>query len=192
LTRLSIPERLDKPAVKIQVAAVSEEATMPPATVPQQVVDMMLYRGAIIVFGPDYLEATVSLQKELQQQDSGGFAWLSCKRTDEISDPRTLMLFGMIVFAHYVPGCEGRAVGRAELEPWKNALLSGVVFRASKPLTNVPPDDADEEPKEIRLISNQTDNKVILLARWGAVESNHCFAVARAIEQSYVRHGGYY
>jgi hypothetical protein len=149
----------------------------------------MFEQGALLVFGPTYLNTTLEMQR---QQDSRGELVLSCERIDDLNIPSTLMHHCVMVFSHYLPACKGRGVTDNDLETWRSELLGDVDFRAATPLDTVPAEFASEEPTDKRIVGDAATNDILLIVTWGPVESSHCVNVARSLERSYQKHGGYY
>src|SRR3569832_872513 len=84
----------------------------------------MTRRGAVIVFGPQYLEATMNLVGPSNQK-----AVFSAEKADQLAVPEGLMIECSLVFAHSLTWCRGRGVTQPELKDWKNKLLDGITFK---------------------------------------------------------------
>jgi hypothetical protein len=160
---------------------------MKPKDLPPEVKERMFSQGAVIVFGPTYLNTTLAMQEQL-----AGQLVLSCERIDNLNIPSTLMLYCLMIFSHYLPNCKGRRVRDDDLQKWSSRFLKDITFRAATPLDTVPAEFASQEPEEKSLVGDETGDGVVLIVRWGPVESSHCIEVARALERSYERNGGYY
>jgi hypothetical protein len=147
----------------------------------------MFREGAIIVFGPAYARATEGIMRTLKDP-SQGQVLLGCERIADLDIPDTPMLWGMLVFAHVLPARTGGALTNEELQQWSDKLLEGISLKpqASENIACVA-----EEP-EIRFNADKGNTDILLTVTWNGVESAHCVAVARALEQSYQKHGGQY
>jgi len=164
-----------------------EKHAMTAKELPPHVKQTMVKQGAVIIFGPTYLNATLGMQQYCKGQ-----LVLSCERIDDLNIPCTLMRYCTMVFSHYLPDCKGKGVTQNDLEAWKSELLEDIVFRAATPLDNVPAEFIFQEPTEKRIVGDATTNEILLIVSWGPVESSHCVEVARSLERSYEKHGGYY
>lgn len=144
--------------------------------------NLMMRQGTVIIFGPQYLEATLAL---VQNDESR--AVFSCARIDDLAIPDILTIGCAMVFNHTVPSCQGPRVTRSELERWSAALLAGIVFRPD----HVPGLDADDiDEPALELVADDQTTEATLSVIWGPVPSRHCVDVARALERAYARNGG--
>jgi hypothetical protein len=141
--------------------------------------DLMTRRGAVIVFGPQFLEATMNLVGPKNDK-----AVFSAEKADQLAVPDGLMIECSLVFAHSLAWCRGRGVTPAELKDWKNKLLDGITFKPAV-VPGLSPEDI-EEPS-YRFTADEKTNDVLFLAQWGPVPSRHCLEIARALERAYAR-----
>ena len=160
---------------------------MTPKALPPETKDRMFREGATIVFGPAYERATEGITRTMKNP-SQGQVLLGCERIADLDIPDTPMLWGMLVFAHVLPARSGGPLTNEELQKWSGKLLEGISF---KPQASQNIACATEEP-EIRFNADKGNTDILLTVTWTAVESGHCVAVARALEQSYQKHGGQY
>ena len=143
---------------------------------------LMMRHGTVIIFGPQYLEATMALVQSDEMR-----AVFSCARIDDLAIPDILTIGCVMVFNHTVPSRQGPGVTRPELERWSAALLAGIVFRPDQ-VPGLDADDIDEPALE--LVADDKTNEATLSIIWGPVPSRHCLEVARALEGAYARNGG--
>ncbi|HXT01537.1 MAG TPA: hypothetical protein VN915_12745 [Elusimicrobiota bacterium] len=142
--------------------------------------DLMARRGALIVFGPQFLEATVNLV-DSKHNDKAVF---SAATAVELAVPDGLMIGCSLIFAHSLTWCRGRGVTPAELKDWKDKLLAGIAF---KPASVPGLEAADIDEPALRFTADEKTNDLLFLAQWGPVPSRHVVEVARAVERAYAR-----
>ena len=142
--------------------------------------DLMIRRGALIVFGPQFLEATMNLV------DSAGNdkAVFSAATVGELAVPDALAISCSLIFAHCLTWCRGRGVTAAELKDWNEKLLEGIAFKP-KSVPGLKPEDIDEP--SLRFTADEKTNDLLFLAQWGPVPSAHCVEIARSLERAYAR-----
>ncbi len=141
--------------------------------------DLMARRGALIIFGPQYLQATMNLVNS-----TNGKAVFSCAKIDDLSVPDGLMIDCSMVFAHSLTWCRGRGVTAAELKDWNEKLLAGIAFKPAS-VPGLSPADIDEP--SLRFTADEKTNDLLFLAQWGPVPSRHIVEVARSLERAYAR-----
>ena len=139
----------------------------------------MARRGALIMIGPQFLEATMNLVGP-----SNDKAVFSAEKADQLAVPDGLMIECSLVFAHSLTWCRGRGVTPAELKDWKDKLLAGITFKPAV-VPGLAPEDI-EEPS-YRFTADEKTNDVLFLAQWGPVPSRHCLEVARTLERACAR-----
>lgn len=93
----------------------------------EQQAEGLLQNGALIVFGDQFLDVATGLSKQ-----GLDVPILAGPRVADLKLPDTLMLFGMMVFAHTLPGPKGKAATQADLAAWKDKLFDRVDFVAGK------------------------------------------------------------
>lgn len=142
--------------------------------------DLMMRRGGLIIFGPQYLEATMNLV-DASRNDKAVF---SCAKIDDVQVPETLMIGCSLIFAHSLTWCRGRGVTSAELKDWNEKLLAGIVFKPAS-VPGLSPEDIDEP--SLRFTADEKTNDLLFLAQWGPVPSKHVVQVSRALERAYMR-----
>lgn len=153
-------------------------------TLPPQVGEMMLLNGAVIVFGPDYLENSLLMINEMRAALAGK-AVLSCERIDDLVIPSGPVLNCMMVFFHHLPS-------DISFGSWGSALLKGVVLRSHPPKGLGVSDKSPEDPT-VECVQVGGDREVQLILTWlRPLESSHFVQTARAIEHSYLENGGQY
>jgi hypothetical protein len=155
---------------------------MPPKELPPQTGEVMMTKGAVVAFGPGYLENTLQLIKESKGALENGLV-LSCERIDDLIIPDGPVHNCLMIFFHRKP---------AHMDPgaWDTALLQGVDLRAFPPRRLGVADRTPEEPT-VELVP--AGDEMQLIVSWlRPLESAHIVRTARAIERSYVEHGGQY
>lgn len=157
---------------------------MAPKELPPQVGEMMLRQGAVVLFGPDYLENSLLLLKELKGALAGK-AVLSCEKIDDLRIPRGPALNCVMIFFHRVPS-------DAALGSWEAALLKGVVPRSTPPQGLGVGDESPEDPT-LEFAPAGEERKMQLTLTWARpLEASHIVRTARALERSYLENGGRY
>lgn len=141
--------------------------------------DLMMSRGGVIIFGPQYLESAMALVESVKGQ-----AVFSCAKIDDVVIPDTLAISFCLVFCHSLTRCHGAGVTSAELKEWSARLLEGIVFKPAA-VPGLKPEEL-EEPS-MRFSADGKTHDVLLLVQWGPVLSKHCVDVARALERAYER-----
>jgi hypothetical protein len=146
----------------------------------QRLKNLMMRQGGLIIFGPQYLEATMALVDASKNKK----AVFSGAKIDDLRIPETLMIDCSLLFCHSLTWCRGRGVTPAELKDWTAKLLDGIVFKPAE----VPGLKTGEiEEPSTQITADEKTNDVNLLVQWGPVPSRHCVEVARALERAYVR-----
>ena len=72
---------------------------MAPKKLPPQVGEMMLLNGAVVAFGPDYLENSLLLLKQMKET-LAGMAVLTCEKIDDLRIPSGPVLNCLMIFFH--------------------------------------------------------------------------------------------
>lgn len=149
---------------------------------PPQVSEMMLLQGAVVIFGPDYLENTLLMHKDLML---AGKAVLSCEKIDDLRVPSGPVLNCVMIFFHRLPS-------HMTFGSWETALLKGIVLRSHPPKGLGVSDKSPEEP-EVEFVSVGRKREMQLILTWKRpLEASHCVQTARAIERSYLENNGQY
>ena len=141
--------------------------------------DLMMRRGGLIIFGPQYLEATLALVDAKNDK-----AVFSCAKIDDAAVPDALMISCSLIFSHSLTWCRGRGVTSAELEEWSAKLLDKIVFKPAA-VPGLKPEELAEPAR--RFTADEKTNDLLFLVQWGPVPSRHCVDVARALERAYAR-----
>ena len=141
---------------------------------------LMARRGGLVVFGPQFLEATMALV-DVKKNEKAVF---SGAKAGDLAIPEALMIGCDLIFCHSLTWCRGRGATSAELKEWSAKLLDGIVFKPA----SVPGLEAGEieEPSK-RFTADEKTNDLLFLVQWGPVPSKHCVEVARALERAYAR-----
>src|SRR5580692_8057140 len=116
---------------------------------------LMARRGGLIIFGPQYLEATMALVDGRNDK-----AVFSCARIDDVVVPDALMINCSMIFCHSLKWCSGRGVTSAELQEWTAQLLKGIVFKPSS-VPGLSPEDIEEPSK--RFTADEKTNDLLFL-----------------------------
>lgn len=149
---------------------------------PPRVGEIMMTQGAAVLFGPDYLENTLLLTKEGALE---GLAVLSCEKIDDLRIPSGPVLACSMIFFHRVPS-------DMSFGSWEEALLKSVVLRSHPPKGLGVSDKSPEDPK-VEFVRVGGKREMQLILTWlRPLESSHLVQTARAIERSYLEHGGEY
>jgi hypothetical protein len=146
----------------------------------QRLKNLMMREGGLIIFGPQYLEATMQLVDASKNKK----AVFSCAKIDDLEVPETLMIDCSLVFCHSLTWCRGRGVTPAELKDWTAKLLYGIVFKPAS-VPGLKPADIEEPTRQIT--ADEKTNDLLLLVQWGPVPSRHVVEAARALERAYAR-----
>lgn len=156
---------------------------MPPKDLPPQTAELLLTRGAIVLFGPDYLENSLALIKEMKGK-LGSAVVLSCEKIDDIRIPNGPVLSCTMIFFHHRPA--GMDVGA-----WDTALLNGIDLRSEPPKRLGVADKSPEMPTVELVPAGETEMQLILT--WlRPLASSHIVHTARALERAFLEHGGRY
>jgi len=142
--------------------------------------DLMARRGALVIFGPQFLEATAGLV-DPRTNDKAVF---SAATAGELAIPEALMIECGLVFAHSVTWCRGRGVTPAELKEWREKLLEGIALKPAS-VPGLAPGDIEEPALDFE--GEEKTNDMVLLVHWGPVPSRHVVDVAHAVERAYAR-----
>jgi len=142
--------------------------------------NLMAREGALIIFGPQFLEATAALVDASQNRK----AVFSAAKAAELAIPDGLMIDCSLIYAHSLTWCRGRGVTPADLEEWKDELLKGIAFKPASVPGLAP---ADIEAPYLKMTGDATTNDVLFLVSWGPVPSKHCVDVALALERACAR-----
>ncbi|HEX4048691.1 MAG TPA: hypothetical protein VH309_12685 [Elusimicrobiota bacterium] len=146
----------------------------------QRLKNLMMRRGGLIIFGPQYLEATMALV-DVKKNERAVF---SGAKIEDLPIPETLMLRSSLIFCHSLTWCRGRGVTSAELKDWSARLLEGIAFKPAF-VPGLSPAEIAEPVK--RFAADEKTNDLNFLVQWGPVPSRHCVEVARALERAYAR-----
>ncbi len=156
---------------------------MTPNDLPPQTAELMLQNGAVVLFGPDYLENSLQLANDLKGA-LPGLAIISCEKIDDLSIPDGPLLNGSLIFFHRKPA-------HLDAGAWDTTLLKGIDLRAFPPRRLGVGDRSPEEPT-VELVPAGGAEMQLIITWLRPLESGHLMRVARAIEQSYREHGGRY
>ena len=156
---------------------------MTPKDLPPQIGEMMLTRGAVVLFGPDYLENTLELLKQMKDA-LDGMAVLSCEKIDDLRIPNGPMLNCSMIFFHRRPA-------HMDAGNWDTALLKGVDL-ISQPPKGLGVDDQSPESPSVELAPVSADEMQLIVSWLRPLASNHVVEAARAIESAFLEHGGRY
>lgn len=149
---------------------------------PPQTAELMLTKGAVVAFGPGYLENTLQLIKNTKGALENSLL-LSCEKIDDLIIPDGPVHNCLMIFFHRKPA-------RMDLGAWDTALLQGIDLRAFPPRRLGVPDRTPEEPT-VELVP--AGEELQLIVSWlRPLESAHIVRTARAIEASYLANGGGY
>lgn len=158
---------------------------MTPKELPPGTADLLLTRGAVVLFGPDYLVNSLQLIKETKDT-LGGVVVLSCERIDDLRIPNGPVLNCTMIFFHKRPA--GMDVGA-----WDTALLHGhgLDLRSQPPKGLAVPDQTPEMPA-VELVPVEGQDMQLILAWRRPLASSHIVHTARAIERAFLDNGGVY
>lgn len=149
---------------------------------PPHVGELLMTRGAVVFFGPGHLANSVKLIEEMKETLEHT-TFLSFEKIDDLIIPDGPVLNCTMVFFHHRPP-------HMDLGAWDTALLQGIDLRAFPPRRLGVPDKTPEEPT-VELAPAGREMQLIL--SWlRPLEAAHIVRVARAIERSYLEHGGEY
>ena len=156
---------------------------MPPKELPPQIGEIMLQRGALVLFGPGYLENALRLVEDLKGE-TPDIAIISCEKIDDVRIPDGPVLTGSLMFFHRKPA-------HLDAGAWDTVLLQGLDLRSMPPRRLGVPDRTPEEPA-VELAAAGGDEMQLILTWLRPLESGHLVRIARAVERSYQEHGGLY
>jgi hypothetical protein len=168
--RPSSAPRTEPPRSEPKVAlAVWSEASM------EQRADH-LRRGAVVVFGPDYIPTQVGLMKEMMDRGLS-LPMMGFQRGTELGFPPVPMAFCMLIFACKLPGSGTPAA--ADMRAWVDPLREKAWG----------PQGAPGSP-EVTCTLSQSDRGINLQLQWKNVSSADVAETARALDAAYVATGG--
>lgn len=145
--------------------------TMAPKELPPQIGEIMLRRGAVIVFGPEYLENSLLMLQEMKEALASK-AVLSCEKIDDLRIPSEPMLNCLMIFFH-------RAPPHMTFASWESALLEGV--------------GTSTQVSKVEFVPMGGERDMQMILTWlRPVKSDLCVQTARAIERAYRENGGHY
>ena len=156
---------------------------MTPEDLPPQVADMMMTQGAVVLFGPDYLDNSLELINQMKDA-LGGVAVLSCRKIDDLRIPDGPMLNCSMIFFHRRPA-------HMDAGKWDTALLKDVEL-ISQPPRGLGVDDRSPEAPSVELAPVSADEMQLIVSWRRPLESNLVVEAARAIERAFLAHGGRY
>lgn len=156
---------------------------MPAQDLPPQTGERMMTQGAVVLFGPDYLENSLLLAQEAKDA-TGSAAVLCCEKIDDLNIPDGPVLNCALIFFHRRPA-------HLDLGAWDTALLQGIDLRAVPPRGLGVADKTPEAPG-VELVPVDGTETQLILTWLRPLESGHILRVARAIERSFLQHGGAY
>lgn len=158
---------------------------MSPKELPPGTADLLLTRGAVVLFGPDYLVNSLQLIKEAKDT-LGGVVVLSCEKIDDLRIPNGPVLSCTMIFFHKRP--ENMDVGA-----WDTALTHGHGLElAAQPPKGLGVSDPAPEMPAIELVPVEGREMQLILAWRRPLASSHIVHTARAIEQAFLENGGAY
>jgi hypothetical protein len=141
------------------------------------VLETALLDGAIILFGPHAKENA----EELVAEELPGTI-LAVERAADIQLPEVDIRPCNLIFAHYIPGQEGRPLTEQAMRQWAATLLRGASFS--------PADFRD--PDLSWCAGKASGNKIILNLFWQVISAKHVLRIAKKLEQSFLHNGGKY
>ncbi|MDD5305066.1 MAG: hypothetical protein PHS14_18360 [Elusimicrobia bacterium] len=150
---------------------------------PPQTGERMIRHGAVVIFGPDYLENSLQLLKEMKEALTSTVV-LSCEKIDDLAIPSGPVLNCTMIFFHRKPS-------HMDAGAWDTALLKGADLSSRPPKGLGVADQSPEEPK-VELVPAGGDEMQLILAWLRPLESSHIVQAARAIERAYLENGGSY
>ena len=156
---------------------------MAPLDLPPQTGERMMRHGAIVLFGPDYLENSLQLLKQMKGA-LDGLAVLSCEKIDDLVIPNGPVLNCTMIFFHRRPA-------RMDVGAWDTALLKDVDLD-SQPPKGLGVSDRSPEAPSVELVPVSESEMQLIVAWLRPLESSHIVETARAIERTYLENGGQY
>jgi len=156
---------------------------MPPKDLPPQTAELFLTRGAVVLFGPDYLDNSLQLINEMKGA-LDGIAVLSCEKIDDLRLPNGPVLNCSMIFFHRRPA-------RMDVGAWDTALLEGVNLQSQPPKGLGVADQSPEMPN-VELVPVSGDEMQLIVTWLRPLASNHIVETARAIERAFLEHSGRY
>lgn len=156
---------------------------MPPKELPPQTGERMMRHGAVVIFGPDYLENSLQLLKEMKGALES-IAVLSCEKIDDLRIPDGPVLNCTMIFFHRRPS-------HMDVGAWDTALLKGLDLSSRPPKGLGVGDQSPEEPT-VELVPAGEGAMQLILAWLRPLELSHIVQTAREIERAYRENGGQY
>lgn len=156
---------------------------MAPKELPPGTAEAMLKRGAVVLFGPDYLVNSLQLIEEAKET-LGATVVLSCEKIDDLRIPNGPVLSCTMIFFHRRPAA-------ADVGAWDTALLDGVELTAPPPKGLGVADQSPQLPA-VELVPVGGDEMQLIVAYSRPLASAHIVHTARAIERAFLAHGGRY
>ena len=156
---------------------------MAPQELPPNTGEMLLTRGAVVLFGPDYLENSLQLITAMKGALSSTTV-LSCEKIDDLRIPNGPVLNCSLIFFHRKPA-------HMDVGAWDTALLAGADLRALPPKRLGVPDASPEMPT-VELVPVEGDEMQLIITWRRPLASNHIVESARAIERAFLANGGRY
>jgi len=143
----------------------------------------MLLNGAVVLFGPDYLENSL-LMVEKMKDALAGRAVLSCERIEDLRVPDGPVLNCSMVFFHRMPA-------RMDFGTWDTVLLKDLALD-SRPPKGLGVDDQSPEKPNVELVPVGGAQMQLIVTWTRPLEASHIVRAARALERAYLEHGGQY
>ncbi|MDP3543029.1 MAG: hypothetical protein Q8T11_11245 [Elusimicrobiota bacterium] len=141
----------------------------------------MLQNGAVVLFGPSYLENSLQLVNGLKGAIPD-LAILGCEKIADLRIPDGPLLNGSLIFFHRKPS-------HMDAGEWDSILLQGIDLRAFPPRRLGVGDRSPEEPT-VELVPAGGAEMQLIVTWLRPLESGHLVRAARALERSYMEHGG--
>ena len=140
-------------------------------------------QGAVVIFGPDYLENSIELLKQMKG-GLDGMAILSCERIDDLAVPEGPVLACSMIFFHRKPA-------HLTFGSWDTILLKNVDLTSEPPKGLGVPDKSPERPK-VEMVPVGLDETQLIVTWVRPLEASHIVKAARALEHAYLENGGIY
>lgn len=156
---------------------------MTPKDLPPRTAELLLTRGAVVLFGPCYLDNSLRVI-EAMNGALDDIAVLSCERIDDLRLPNGPVLSCSMTFFHRRPA-------HMDVGAWDTALLAGIDLRSQPPKRLGVPDPSPEMPV-VELVPAGGDEMQLIVTWLRPLASSHIVETARALERSFVDHGGRY
>ncbi|MDO8757158.1 MAG: hypothetical protein Q7J64_04035, partial [Elusimicrobiota bacterium] len=106
---------------------------------PPRISELMMLQGAVVILGPDYLENSVLLVKQMEEALSD-MVVLSCEKIDDLRVPNGPVLACSLIFFHRMPP-------HMNFGSWDTALLKDVDLMSHPPKGLGVADKSPESPK---------------------------------------------